>query len=89
MAIPGELQLLGQELQVALGDGNWARIGSVVATASPPGPIIDTASGTVMQWQITNIIVTAPYNVLVSGGPTTNTLYAPVQPAQVLKLVRF
>lgn len=88
MATPGELRLVGfQELQVGLGDGQWARIGSVVTTASPPGPLIDVASGTVMQWQITNIIATAPYNVLVSGGPMTNTLSASVQPAQTLKLV--
>ena len=32
MATPGELRLVGfQELQVGLGDGQWARIGSVVA----------------------------------------------------------
>lgn len=89
MATPGELQLVGQELQVGLGDGQWARIGSVVVTAAPPGPIVDVASGVVPQWKITSIIATAPYNVLVSGGPKNNTMSAGVQSAQVLTLVTF
>lgn len=91
MATPGQLQLqlASQTLGVVLGDGNLARVGSVVTMAVPPGPLIDTASGVEMKWTITGIIYQGPLNVLVTGGPVTNTLSAAVNGVRALKLVSF
>ncbi len=87
MSTPGTLKLVGQDLQVVLGDGQFARIGSVVVTATPPGPLIDSA-GNIVNWTITAINVSES-TVTVSGGPVTNTLYAPVQNVISLNLVSF
>jgi hypothetical protein len=89
-AIPGELRLFDQELHVGLGDGNWARVGSsVMFTREPPGPLIDVASGLMPKWTITNITVTAPFKVFVSGGPVTNTVFSTVNYVENLILNRF
>ena len=87
----GELQLpnLTQELSVRLGDGQFARIGSIVGMAIPPGPLIDVASGIVMRWAITGIIVNGPFDVLVSGGPVNNTLSATLNSVTHLNLLTF
>ena len=86
METPGTLNLVGQDLQVALGDGQFAHIGSIVVTANPPGPLIDSAG--IVKWAITSINVSNSA-VTVSGGPVTNTLFAPVQNVINLNLVSF
>jgi len=83
----GQLQLNNQKLSVILGDGQLARIGSVVSMSTPPGPLI-SSSGVVMQWIISGIIV-GPLDVLVSGGPVNNTLSAAVNSVRNLKLIKF
>ena len=52
MATPGQLQLVGQELQVRLADNNWARIGSTVEVTTPPGPQILFPTGVKAKWKI-------------------------------------
>jgi hypothetical protein len=87
MATPGELQLVSQELQVALGDGQLARVGSIVRMRIPPGPLI--VQGHVAQWRLSKIITTAPFVVYVSGGPVNQGLNSDVHSALTLDLVTF
>ena len=82
----GQLQLVGQNLQIALSDLRWATVGSYVrfSIVGPP----TTFAGQDLVWVVKGIRL-GPEGLFVVGGPETNNLsFEEVSPA-LLALVIF